>query len=206
MSMLEVDTKGLRELQKGKPLTFIINELCQNVFDEQSTKCIIDIVYNSNQKLISVRVEDDNPEGFKDITHAYTLFRHTEKRLNPEQRGRFNLAEKQIAVCSEKTTIKTTKGTIILDTINDKRIELDEYRKEGSEILVILKGTKKQYDEMIEHTKKIICPKDIEYIVNGNKMPKTDIYKSFKAKLLTELLKNGIMVKDTRKTSVNLVE
>ena len=59
MSMLEVDTKGLKEIQKGKPITFIINELCQNAFDEKITFCKIYIKYNKNKQEITVKVKDD---------------------------------------------------------------------------------------------------------------------------------------------------
>ena len=39
-------------------------------------------------------VKDDNPEGFRDLTHAFTLFAESEKRYNEKLRGRFNLGEK----------------------------------------------------------------------------------------------------------------
>lgn len=206
MSMLEVDTKGLRELQKGKKPAFIINELCQNVFDEQSTKCIVDIAYDKITKMITIRVEDDNPNGFKDITHAYTLFKHTDKRFDPKKRGRFNLAEKQIAVYSEKTIIKTTKGTVILDTIADKKTETSDHRKAGSEITVWFIGSEYEIDELIDHAKTIIVPDHIKFYINGSLQPSKTVFKTFESTLVTEILRDGALVLTRRKTQINLLQ
>ena len=117
MTMLSVDTKGLRALQEGKPKTFIINELTQNAWDEDIKYCKLDISYKDG--LVTLIVEDDSPEGFKDLRHAFTLFADTYKRKDATKRGRFNLGEKQVVVCSESTVIETTKGTVIFDVGND---------------------------------------------------------------------------------------
>ena len=55
-------------------------------------------------------VEDDAPEGFKDLSHAFTLFADSAKKINPEQRGRFNLGEKLVLAISDEVTIRTSKG------------------------------------------------------------------------------------------------
>jgi hypothetical protein len=60
-------------------------------------------------------VEDDAPEGFKDLSHAFTLFADSAKKSNPEQRGRFNFGEKLVLAISDEVTIRTTKGGIRFD-------------------------------------------------------------------------------------------
>jgi hypothetical protein len=58
-------------------------------------------------------VEDDAPEGFYDLTHAYTMFARTRKRSSPDKRGRFNLGEKQVLALCREARIVTTKGTAV---------------------------------------------------------------------------------------------
>ncbi len=52
------------------------------------------------------------PEGFKDLSHAFTLFADSNKKADPGKRGRFNLGEKLVLAICDQATISTTKGTI----------------------------------------------------------------------------------------------
>ena len=36
-------------------------------------------------------VEDDSPDGFRDLTEAYTIFAESYKKVDPEKRGAFNI-------------------------------------------------------------------------------------------------------------------
>ena len=71
----EVDRNGLKALQEGKPKTFIVRELLQNALDENITVCKLDVWWDAGVATISV--EDDSPEGFRDLSDAYTLFKDT---------------------------------------------------------------------------------------------------------------------------------
>lgn len=206
MGMLEVDPKGLGALQKEKPITFIINELCQNAFDEDISMCKLDIKYDDRKKEIWLNIEDDDPDGFEDIRDAYTLFKHTDKRLNPTQRGRFNMGEKQVIVCSKKVTVRTTKGTVVFDVPSDKRRNFKESRDKGSDVTVVLKSSRKDYETMVEHAKSLLVPKEIVYVVNGEKILPKKPFKVFEVILNTEILKNEVMTRTSRKTTVELTE
>jgi hypothetical protein len=87
-NIFEVDVKGLRQLQEGKPKWFVIRELLQNAMDEEITRCGIYMRYEHGKAHITV--EDDSPIGFRDLADAYTLFKDTYKRTNVKKRGRFN--------------------------------------------------------------------------------------------------------------------
>ena len=76
-----VDKEGLKSLQEGKSKTFIIRELVQNCWDEDIKECSVSVGFNKGT--IDVTVIDDNPEGFKDLRDSFTLFKHTDKRSNP---------------------------------------------------------------------------------------------------------------------------
>jgi len=197
-----VSKAGFKALQAGKPKTFIINELCQNVFDENVSYCIVWITQIAKDQ-IYISVTDDNPEGFKNITHAYTLFADTYKRTDPTKRGRFNLGEKQVIAICDWANVKTTKGAIRFD--DEGRTEFPNDRTEkGSIIEVAFAGNKKDYEQLLEHTKLLIAPSNVEFIVNNIKIPSKIPFKTFEASLDTEVLENDIMVQKFRKTNVNL--
>lgn len=198
-----VDKEGLKQLQKGKAKTFIINELCQNAFDENITFCKVDTSYDSGNK-VKIMVEDDNPIGFRDISHSYTLFADTYKRRDPTKRGRFNLGEKQVIAICDRAIVKTTKGTVLFDQNGRQEIPTEKTEK-GSIITVEFGATKEEYDELLKHTEKLIQPDNITFIVNGVELPKKEVFKSFETKLDTEILKDGQMVPQFRKTKVNLI-
>jgi len=198
-----VDKNGLKQLQAGKPKTFIINELSQNAFDENITQCNIRFKY-TDKELLTITVEDDSPEGFKNITHAYTLYADTYKRRDPTKRGRFNLGEKQVIAICEEAIVKTTKGTIIFDS--NGRTETEEKTNAGSRIIVTFKATFDDYKELVEHAKKLLVPKNIKYTVDEVRVYPSKVFKSFKAKLFTEILSGETFKVQTRETKVNIIE
>ena len=66
-----------------------------NALDEAGvTQIAVTLALVPGRPLADLTVEDDSPEGFHDLTHAYTLFAEAYKRGNPEQRGQFNLGRK----------------------------------------------------------------------------------------------------------------
>jgi len=197
-----VDKNGLKQLQAGKSKTFIINELVQNAFDENITFCKVDIT-RLTPETVQIRVEDDNPEGFKDIRHAYTLFADTYKRRDVTKRGRFNLGEKQVISICNNATVVTTKGTIVFD--DEGRHEERQTTEEGSIIFVEFDCTEDEYNELIEHTKLLIAPPNIQFIVNGTQIETKQPSHSFSCVLATEVLQDDVMRTTNRKTDVHLI-
>ncbi|MEK6881391.1 MAG: hypothetical protein AABY22_17340, partial [Nanoarchaeota archaeon] len=108
--IFEVDVKGLRQLQEGKPKWFIVRELLQNAMDEDITQCTIYMRYEYGKAYITV--EDDSPIGFRDLTDAYTLFKDTYKRTDVKKRGRFNFGEKQVLCLADNARIISTTGGV----------------------------------------------------------------------------------------------
>ena len=198
-----VDKDGLKQLQKNKSKIFIINELCQNAFDEDITSCKVNFSLNENN-ILTITVEDDSPEGFKDITHAYTLFADTYKRQDPTKRGRFNLGEKQVIAICKKAIVSTTKGTVIFD--DNGREGTDQKRKCGSKIILELEATFNEYKELVEHAKSLLVPEEIKYEVDGVRVYSKQIFKSFDAKLHTDILVDKVIKTQMRETKVNLIE
>jgi hypothetical protein len=198
----EVSKDGLKELQAGKPKHFILRELIQNAWDEDIKHCNVFLNYDKNEA--QILVSDDNPEGFKDLADAFTLFKSTAKRSNPEQRGRFNIGEKQAISICERAKITTTKGTIVFDKEGRRRTR--EQTKEGSEITLWVKMTREEYDEIFEMLYKYLPPKNIIFKINEITLCYKEPFKIVETSLETEILKEEIIQKSWRKTQIHVLE
>lgn len=195
----EVSREGLRQLQAGKPKDFVVRELIQNAWDEEITSCHLH-VSRCGKSLVEITVEDDSPEGFRDITHAFTLFAPTYKRKDPEKRGRFNIGEKQVLAICEKAIVSTTKGTVVFDSQGrtSKRMK----RKKGSIISLTLRMNKEEKEAMLDSIKLYLPPKGISFQVNGCSVLYREPYKELKATLLTDIQRENEMIRTYRETEV----
>ena len=135
----EVDKLGLAQLLERKGKEFALFELVQNAWDEPGvTKVSVSLEHKGRNRALLV-VEDDAPEGFTDLSHAFTLFAASAKKANPEQRGRFNLGEKLVLAISDEVTISTTQGSIRFDA--QGRHRLRSRQPVGSRIECLLRLT-----------------------------------------------------------------
>lgn len=207
-SIFEVDIAGLRQLQEGKPKWFIIRELLQNAIDEDITKCTIYLKHTYGKAHIVV--EDDSPIGFRDLSDAYTLFKDTYKRANATKRGRFNFGEKQVLCMADYATIKTTTGQIEFDLIKGKKKVTKTKRSVGSEVYVVVPMSKEEYNECCNYANDILVPENISIVLNIHEdKQETELihvspFKSFNAKLKTEVKEDDRMRTVTRATTVNV--
>lgn len=221
-NIFEVDIKGLRQLQAGKPIWFVIRELVQNALDENITECIINFKYEKGRAYITVI--DDNPTGFTDLSDAYTLFKSTRKRFDTSTRGRFNLGEKQVLCLCDSAKILTTTGGLLFDSSG--RHTLRKRRDRGSEVSVVMKMTKEDYLSCINYCSSILVPRNITLILNYEvglkdwfqlqalsttkdnvstmEMSYKEPYKVFEATLQTEVIQDDIMKRVNKKTLVHL--
>lgn len=198
----EIDKEGLKQLQAGKPKHYLMRELIQNAWDENVEEVRIQSVYNNSTKVATISVEDDNEHGFKDLKDSYTLYKETDKRKDPEKRGRFNLGEKQAFSICEKAEVTTTSGTVIFDETG--RRETSNKRDVGSKIIVWVKMNKDEYDEMLNTIKLYLVPKHIQFFVNSERMTSITPLKSFTASLTTEISDGAVLRQTVRKTVINL--
>src|SRR5438128_1033676 len=128
----EVDRQGLAQILECKGKQFALFELIQNGWDEPGvTKVNVLLEHQGRNKAMLV-VEDDAPEGFKDLSHAFTLFASSSKKSNPEQRGRFNFGDKGVFSSSVEVSILTTKRGIRFDA--EGRHSLRSRKPVGSRI------------------------------------------------------------------------
>src|SRR5439155_3396882 len=84
----KVDTEGLAQILERKGKEFALFELIQNAWDEPGVTKVTILFESQGRSHTLLVVEDDASEGFKDLSHAFTLFAQSAKKTNPEQRGR----------------------------------------------------------------------------------------------------------------------
>ncbi len=197
-SWFEVDKVGLKELQLGKPKHYVARELIQNAWDENTSTCHVNIDFDNGTVVLSV--DDDNPEGFKNLSDAFTLFGKTTKRKDPCKRGRYNLGEKQAFSICDKAIVETTKGTIVFD---DKgRHKSSKHRLAGSKITVWFKATKQEFETLLNEVKSYLVPKGIFFLVNTVATNYKTPFKIIEATLQTEIEQDNVLRKTNRKTKV----
>ena len=71
----EVDKSGLGRQAEEQGKGRLVGELVQNALDEPGvTQIAVTLTQVPSESVADLTVEDDAPEGFKDLTHAWTLF------------------------------------------------------------------------------------------------------------------------------------
>lgn len=144
---LEVNRKGLEKLVEGRSRAFIITELIQNAWDESPSYVDVTIERISGTRDVILRVSDDSPDGFSDLSHAYQLFAESKKKGNPELRGRFNLGEKLILALCRSASIVSTTGSVYFD---DKGRRTGKERSDtGTVVSMVLPMLKSDYHECL---------------------------------------------------------
>jgi len=205
-NIFEVDVKGLRQLQEGKPKWHVIRELLQNAMDEEITKCAIYMKYEYGKAHITV--DDDSPIGFRDLADAYTLFKDTYKRADVKKRGRFNFGEKQVLCLADYARIISTSGGLEFEVLKGTRTTLRKKREKGSEVYVVVKMTREEYNECREYCNSILVPINVSITVNidGNEteLEYKEPHLSFFAKLPTEVKEDDRMRNVSRAAEIYL--
>ena len=184
----EVDPKGFRIqcLEIGVPR--LVAELISNVFDLKEAKnCWVNI--EQHGEIIHVTVKDDG-DGFKDKNEIFIIFGDSDKRDNPELRGRFNYAEKQFVVLCEEAHFRTGNWHIAFK--GAKRIEKRHDKKfEGTEIFGRIRDSTTSKEKILEYLYRIAVPAGKTLTINGTVKPTTPIVKKFRTKLPTPIAKKG---------------
>lgn len=198
----EVDKEGLSKLLEKRGKAWVAMELIQNAFDEDTTRVDVRITKPAGTRgFRSITVEDDNPEGFADLTHAYTLFAESAKKVDPEKRGRFNLGEKLVLACCKTATLTTTKGTIRWE--GDGRSHARHRTDAGSVFTGLIRMGETEEIEVIRAIKTILVPEKIALSVNGETVLHRRPFAEIRHKLQTEIADaEGYLRRTTRKTPV----
>lgn len=216
--MLEVDPKGLAKLMERKSPEWIVFELVQNAWDTKSNECVIKVEKVKGKPRANITVTDRDPEGFKDLSHAWTLFAESDKKIDPELRGRFNLGEKLVlayTVAHGGTAMVTsTQGTVLFS--KEGRSRKRQKTDAGSMILLNdVKLNQEQYDALIKGVYQLIPPVSVKTsflkgtftLGEGEVLSRPKEISSFVCVLPTEIGdEEGILRRTRRKTTVTVLE
>ena len=210
----DIDRRGLAKLIErrgsgdggsgisGK--TALVFELVANALDADGvTKVEVVLEPEEGKPLATVLVRDDAPDGFADLTHAWTLFAESSRKAYAHKRGRFNLGEKLVlALCTEASII-STKGAVMFDARG--RSSMKARRERGSEFQGIARITRAELAEIRKGLGRIIVPPGVTITVNGEALPTRIPLTSFEATLPTEIADaEGVLRRSVRKTIVHV--
>ena len=198
----DVDKEGLARVLARRGKAFIIYELVQNAWDEDAT-CVSIRIESIGPGLALLEVEDDCPEGFNDLAHAYTLFAGSHKAVDASTRGRFDLGEKLVLGLCLKASIASTIGTVIFDS--DGRRMTRECRPRGSCFSGVLSMTPAEIDACTEAAKCLLVPRSVRTRINGLDLVSRTPFAEFTATLPTEVADaGGYLRRSQRKSRVEI--
>jgi hypothetical protein len=205
MDWFTVDKEGLAKLLERKGKAFVLYELLQNAWDTNATEVRVQLKPLPNKPYCSIVVTDDDSAGFSNLAHAFTLFAESEKKGDPEKRGRFNLGEKLVLALCEEASIASTTGTIAFDKSGRHRKQAKT--EKGSVFTGTIRMTRAEYDEVCQAMQRLIVPHDRRTWFNDaelNDKPRKD---GFRTTLPTEISDaEGFLRRSARETLVQLHE
>jgi hypothetical protein len=200
-----VSKKGLEGTARRRGLSYVLFELVQNCWDTGAQEVKVTFTPVEGRPLCDVVVEDDDPEGFKDMAHAWTLFAASEKKSNPEKRGRFNLGEKLVLAICESAEIISTKGHVRFD--DEGRHAGRKRRDRGTVFMGRLRMTREELAAVLESAKQLIVPEGVVTTINGEVLSQRVALKEFEVTLPTEIAdEEGCLRVRHRKTVVDVYE
>jgi len=199
----DVDKTGLTKVLSRRGIEFIVTELVSNAWDEKVTRVDITIEPVEGKRLARLVVEDDSPDGFLDLSHAWTLFAESRKKSDPNVSGRFNLGDKLVFALAKEATIETTTGTLHFDAKGRQRLR--DKRERGTKVSVLLPMKKDEIARCLALAKRMI-PR-VPTFLNGEQLPTRSPTGSFEALLETEIAdENGFLRRTYRRTQVDLYD
>ncbi len=203
-----VDKAGLGRQAEEHSMGRLIGELVQNALDEAGvTQIAVTLALVPGRPLADLMVEDDSPEGFRDLAHAYTLFAESYKRGNPEQRGQYNFGEKLVLAVCESASISTTKGTVVFDPDEGRTERPRQKRERGSVFQGRIRLTREEYPQAADYLRSLLLPDGVTVMFNGDRLLPRKPIRTFEASLETLVAdEQGVMRPRVRKTQVSIFE
>ena len=202
----EVSTEGMRELQSGREPWQLAKELIANAWDESTTKCEVIIKSLAPRKAI-LSVYDDG-DGFSNIADAWTLMGHTDKRGDPNVRGRFNIGEKEILSVAIDAAIHTSGKIISFPKEGGRKVRSNSKMPKGTKVECRLPWGNRQIETVEAKLKQLLTPKGIENTVNGEIVNYIEPEDITKAHLETIIQKSPLepMKSSFRQTQIELYQ
>jgi hypothetical protein len=201
-----VDKNGLAKLLDARGKGFAVLELIQNALDEEVTRVAVRLQpTGGSNAYYTLTVSDDCPEGFADLSHAYTLFAESKKKADPEKRGRFNLGEKLVLAVCRRASIQTTKGSIRWE--GDVRTHSRASTVAGSCFWGELRMTRSEANDALDLARRVLVPDDVRLTINHEVVEPRESLQGLTGVLPTvKADAEGYLRPTTRKTLIDVYE
>jgi hypothetical protein len=201
----EVDRDGLAKLLERRGKSWAVLELIQNSWDEDVSEVQVTLEPVPGRPVCRLVVEDDDPEGFVDLRHSYTLFAESEKKADATRRGRFNLGEKLVIAVCDTAEIVTTTGAVRFDASG--RRHLRRRRDRGSRFEGMIRMTRAEYEDACRAVETLLAPDGVRTVFNGSELQPRVPLREFTVTLPTEISDaDGVLRPTERKTAVRVFE
>ena len=170
-----VSESGMRELNGDREPWDLVKELIQNAWDEApfASECRVSVEPQADRNAAMVTVCDDGP-GFSDIADAYTLMGHTDKRLQPTKRGRFNMGEKDVISVATEAEVETVGHTVTFLRMGSRQLTSNS-RVKGTVVRVLMPWDEKQSSELITMLRRFRPPINCSLFVNDREVPRQPV-------------------------------
>lgn len=182
----EVDKEGLREQLVEMRKAQLAYELIANGFDEIVTAITVEL-HPVSRGLAELRVVDDSPDGFADLTDAWTFFKPSKKAIDADKRGRYNTGEKNVLAWCKSATITSTRGKVSFVEDGTRKFSARTKRDAGTEFAALVMYTKAEVAETLAGIETILVPPGVTLTVNGVVLESRVPHKVFGATLATEV-------------------
>ncbi len=203
----EVDRKGLRQLIEGRPLSFVVFELFQNIWDTPSLTADVTLTPVAGRPLCRLMAKDTSASGFKNLSHAFTLFAPSEKKSDPDLRGRFNLGEKLVLALCKEALISSHTGTVVFHE-DGTRSSRSPSLGTGTVFEAVVRMTRDQYAEVCEAVGLLIPPKGVRSTFNDTVLQQSPAVQTIVAAGLPTVVEDdeGILRRTRRTTNIELFQ
>jgi Histidine kinase-, DNA gyrase B-, and HSP90-like ATPase len=208
MNWFDVDKAGLAKLLEKKGKSFAIFELLQNAWDTNATCVVLKLEPIDSSPFVRVTVEDNDPEGFSKLEHAFTLFAESDKKSDSTKRGRFNLGEKLVLALCRKAEVHSTKGIVTFDDVGRSVNTREKARREsGSCFTGEMRMTRDELAEVRAKLFTLIVPTWPTTYVDGATLKRLRPVKEISCTLDTEISNaEGFLRKTKRKATIELYD
>lgn len=203
---LEIDKEGLRKTLGQKDKVFLLTEMVSNAWDEDITEVDVSLTRPDENGFSWLRVTDNSPTGWADLSHSHTMFAESVKKGKSEKRGRFNAGEKDVLALAIEAKLTTVSGQVLFNE-DGTRTTGTETRKVGSEFVAKFQLTVQEYEHICQQAKMLLPPKGITTLFNGSPVQYRKPCASFTETLPIPLAdKEGVVRNTERKATVYLYE
>src|SRR2546427_8693332 len=143
--------------------------MVSNAWDEDITQVEVTLSRPNENNHSWLRVTDNSPTGWSDLSHSHTMFAESTKKGKSEKRGRFNAGEKDVLALAIEAKLTTVKGQVLFNE-DGTRTEGTETREVGSEFAGRFQLALEEYEHIMQQAKLLIPPKGIRTLVNGEEI------------------------------------